>query len=160
MPWVIDGTLRQRSESGASAERSSKPPAGAVQGDDRGQQMVNLLKARGVPARALTRSQILNGNNTLQLDSLTSAQRDSLATNTPLWFYILREAELNDGKLRGRCAHRPAETFHRAIQGSKFSIARDTDFRPSLGPDNATFRMVDLTLFAFEGKKQLLDPLG
>jgi hypothetical protein len=37
---------------------------------------------------------------------------------------------------------------------------RDTAFRPSLGPNNNTFRMVDLLLFAFEGKKSLLAPLG
>jgi Animal haem peroxidase len=125
-----------------------------------GQQMVTLLKARGVPVGGLTKSQILNGNNTLQLGNLTSAQRDSLATNTPLWFYILREAELNDGKLKGVGARIVAETFHRAIEGSKFSIVRDTNFHPTLGPDNATFRMVDLLLFAFEGKKSLLAPLG
>jgi Animal haem peroxidase len=125
-----------------------------------GQQMVTLLKARGVPVNALTKSQILNGNNTLQLDNLTTVQRDSLATKTPLWFYILREAELNDGKLKGVGARIVAETFHRAIEGSKFSIVRDTDFHPTLGPDNATFRMVDLLLFAFEGKKKLLAPLG
>jgi hypothetical protein len=126
-----------------------------------GQQMVALLKARGVGGvRALTRSQILNGNNDVKLDNLTAAQRDSLATKTPLWFYILREAELNDGKLKGVGARIVAETFHRAIEGSKFSIVRDTDFHPTLGPDNSTFRMVDLLLFAFEGKKSLLDPLG
>ena len=53
-----------------------------------------------------------------------------------------------------------AETFHRAMEGSKFSIVRDKAFRPSLGPNNQTFRMADLLLFAFEGKKELLNPLG
>ena len=53
-----------------------------------------------------------------------------------------------------------AETFHRAIEGSDVSILRDTAFKPSLGPDNQTFRMVDLLLFAFERKKVLLAPLG
>ncbi len=28
------------------------------------------------------------------------------------------------------------------------------------GPDTSTFRMVDLLLFAFKGKKNLLTPLG
>ena len=37
---------------------------------------------------------------------------------------------------------------------------RDPAFKPSLGPNNQTFRMVDLLLFAFEGKKALLNPLG
>ena len=53
-----------------------------------------------------------------------------------------------------------AETFHRAMEGSEQSIVRDTAFRPSLGPNSNTFRMVDLLLFAFEGKKSLLAPLG
>jgi len=80
--------------------------------------------------------------------------------NTPLLFYILREAELNGGKLAGVGARLVAETFHRAMEGSQPSIVRDTDWRPSLGPDSDTFRMVDLLLFAFEGKKSLLNPLG
>jgi hypothetical protein len=53
-----------------------------------------------------------------------------------------------------------AETFHRAMEGSEHSIVRDPTWRPSLGPDNQTFRMVDLLLFAFEGNADLLNPLG
>ena len=53
-----------------------------------------------------------------------------------------------------------AETFRRAMEGSGVSIVRDADWRPELGPDNQTFRMVDLLLFAFEGKKSVLNPLG
>jgi hypothetical protein len=37
---------------------------------------------------------------------------------------------------------------------------RDPTWRPDLGPDENTFRMVDLLLFAFEHKKELLAPLG
>jgi hypothetical protein len=32
--------------------------------------------------------------------------------------------------------------------------------RPTLGPNNSTFRMVDLLLFAFENDANLLNPLG
>jgi hypothetical protein len=46
------------------------------------------------------------------------------------------------------------------MEGSTHSIVRDTAFKPSLGPNNKTFRMVDLLFFAFEGKKNLLAPLG
>jgi hypothetical protein len=84
----------------------------------------------------------------------------NLDRSTPLWFYILREAEPNGGRLRGVGARLVAETFHRAMEGSRFSILRSPGFRPSLGPDSDTFRMVDLLLFAFEGKKRLLNPLG
>ncbi len=125
-----------------------------------GQQMVSFLNSKGVSVTALTKAQIKNGKNGAQLDALTPAQRDAVATNTPLWFYILREAELNGGKLKGVGARIVAETFHRAMEGSEHSILRDPTWHPTLGPDAATFRMVDLLLFAFEGKKALLAPLG
>ena len=125
-----------------------------------GQQMVALLKNRGVRVRALTKSQILNGSGGAKFDDLTANQRDALATKTPLWLYVLREAELNDGKLAGVGGRIVAETFHRAIEGSKPSIVRDQDWRPSLGRNDSTFEMVDLLLFAFEGKKSLLAPLS
>ena len=125
-----------------------------------GQQMAEHARKRGVPVKTLTKAQLRNGDGGAKLDRLTTAQRDRLLANTPLWFYILREAELNDGKLRGVGGRLVAETFHRAMEGSEHSIVRDPAFRPSLGPDNSTFRMVDLLLFAFEGKKALLAPLG
>jgi hypothetical protein len=108
----------------------------------------------------LTKAQIRDGNDGADLGSLTTAQRNKLLTDTPLWFYILREAEFNNGRLNGVGARIVAETFHRAMQGSKFSIVRDPTFRPTLGPNNTTFRMVDLLLFAFEGNADLLNPLG
>ena len=46
------------------------------------------------------------------------------------------------------------------MEGSATSIVRDPTFKPSLGPDDHTFDMRDLLLFAFEGKKELLAPLG
>ena len=125
-----------------------------------GQKMVTFLKGKGVNVTPLTKPQIRNGNHGAKLDALTPAQRDAVATNTPLWFYVLREAEHNGGRLKGVGARIVAETFHRAMEGSEHSIVRDTAFRPSFGPDADTFRMVDLLLFAFEGKKSLLAPLG
>jgi hypothetical protein len=125
-----------------------------------GQQMAAHLRNKGVPVTTLTKAQIRNGNDGAKLDKLTPAQRDGLATNTPLWFYVLREAELNEGKMRGVGGRLVAETFHRAMEGSHHSIVRDPAFRPTFGPDADTFRMVDLLLFAFEGKKSLLAPLG
>jgi hypothetical protein len=125
-----------------------------------GQKMVAFMKSKGVSVTALTKPQIRNGNDGAKLDDLTQSQREGLAKNTPLWFYVLREAELNDGRMRGVGGRILAETFHRAMEGSSHSIVRDTAFRPSFGPDSGTFRMVDLLLFAFEGKKKLLAPLG
>jgi hypothetical protein len=125
-----------------------------------GQQMATFLKNKGVTLTTLTKPQIRNGSGGAKLDGLTPAQRDALLKNTPLWFYILREAELNGGKLKGVGARIVAETLHRAMEGSQHSIVRDPTWRPTLGPNSTTFRMVDLLLFAFEGKKALLAPLG
>ena len=125
-----------------------------------GQQMVAFLRSKGVSITKLTRAQLRDGDGGASLEGLTRAQRDRVLTDTPLWFYILRESELNGGKLTGVGARIVAETFHRAMEGSEHSIVRDTAFRPLLGPNNTTFRMTDLLFFAFEGKKSLLAPLG
>jgi hypothetical protein len=125
-----------------------------------GQQMAAFIKDKGVKLTELSATQIRDGNKGARLEGLTQRQRDALLANTPLWFYILREAEHNRGKLTGVGARIVAETFHRAMQGSQASIVRDTAWRPTLGPDDKTFRMVDLLLFAFEGKRSLLAPLG
>ena len=125
-----------------------------------GQQMATFLKGKGVNVTKLTAQQIRDGNGGATLEDLTQPQRAALLKDTPLWFYILREAELNNGRLKGVGARIVAETFHRAMEGSQVSIVRDPTWRPHLGPNNTTFRMVDLLLFAFQGKKNLLAPLG
>ena len=55
-----------------------------------------------------------------------------------------------------------AEVFHRAMEGSKISIVRDTTFTPTLGPDSQTCRMVDLLLAgcADRANPVELNPLG
>ena len=124
-----------------------------------GQQMVTRLKNRGVNVTALTRTQILDGTGGAKLDHLTAAEKNAVVGRTPLWFYVLREAELNDGRLTGVGARIVAETFHRAMEGSRFSIVRNPGFRPSLGRDDTTFEMTDLLFFAF-GSKAGINPLG
>ena len=125
-----------------------------------GQQMVMFMKNKGVNVTKLSKAQIRDGKNGADLSLLTGAQREAMLKNTPLWFYILREAEFNQGRLKGVGGRIVAETFHRAMEGSTHSIVRDTAFKPTLGPNNNTFRMVDLLLFAFKGQKSLLAPLG
>jgi Animal haem peroxidase len=125
-----------------------------------GQQMARFMRNKGVNVTTLTKTEIRKGKNGVELDGLTQAQRAALLKDTPLWFYVLREAELRGGKLRGVGARIVAETFHRAIEGSQHSIVRDPAWRPTLGPNSNTFRMVDLLLFAFENKKTLLAPVG
>ncbi len=124
-----------------------------------GQQMVAKLRSAGVRVTPLTRAQILNGKNGAKLDHLTAAERTAVANRTPLWFYILREAELNNGRLKGVGARIVAETFHRAMEGSQFSIVRDREFRPTLGPRKGTFEMTDLLFFTF-GTRAELAPAG
>ncbi len=139
-----------------------------------GQQMAAFMRSRGVGVTTLTAGQILNGDRGAKLGGpggLTATQRTALTGTTPLWFYILREAELNGGRLRGVGGRLVAEVFHRSIEGSLISIMHDPTWRPTLvsptspapgtpPPPPDTFRMVDLLLFAFEGKKVLLNPLG
>lgn len=120
-----------------------------------GQQMAELFDVE-----PLTAEQILTGNGGVTLDSLTEEQKARLVEATPLWFYVLREAELNNGLMGAVGGRITAEVFHRAIEGSRISIVRSPYWRPTLGPDANTFRMVDLLLFAFEGKADLLNPLG
>ena len=124
-----------------------------------GQQMVARLRSKGVNVTELTRAQIINGNGGAKLDQLTAGEKDAVATRTPLWFYILREAELNNGRLKGVGARIVAETFHRAMEGSRFSIVRNPAWRPTLGRTSTTFEMTDLLFFAF-GSKAELNPLG
>jgi hypothetical protein len=125
-----------------------------------GQDMVRKLQNKGVAVTALTEAQIRTGSEGASIAALTDEEEGTFLERTPLWFYILREAELNGGKLAGVGARIVAETFHRAIQGSRVSIVRDPGFKPKFGPDDDTFDMRDLLFFAFEGKKELLAPLG
>ena len=120
-----------------------------------GQQMAQMMSVK-----PLTSAQIIDGAGGALLSSLSKSQQNEVAANTPLWFYILREAELNNGRLTGVGGRIVTEVFHRAMEGSRISILRDPFWRPSLGPNANTFRMVDLLLFAFEGRVELLNPLG
>lgn len=120
-----------------------------------GQQMAELL---GV--EPLSAEQILVGDGGASLDSLTDAQKAAVTAATPLWLYVLREAEFHGGLLGPVGGRIVAEVFHRAIEGSHTSIVREPSWRPAFGPDARTFRMTDLLLFAFEGKADLLNPLG
>jgi hypothetical protein len=128
-----------------------------------GQQMAALLRSKGVAVTTLTKAQLRDGAGgpgSARLDDLTDAQLDAFLKDTPLWFYVLREAELNGGTLAGVGARLVAETFHRAMEGSTHSIVRSPNFKPDLGEKDGRFRMTDLLLVAFEGKKALLAPLG
>jgi len=69
-----------------------------------------------------------------------------LDRQTPLWFYVLREAEVHAagqhlGPVGGRIV---AEVIHGLIEGDPSSyLSQEPDWTPSLGSDD-TFRMADL----------------
>ncbi len=125
-----------------------------------GQQMAQLLRDQGVPVTTLTRRQLLGEGDGAVLDGLTADERDTFARATPLWFYVLREAELNGGRLTGVGGRIVAETFHRAMEGSRHSILREPDWRPTLGGAANRFTMMDLLLVAYDDDEAVLAPLG
>jgi hypothetical protein len=76
---------------------------------------------------------------------------------TPLWYYILKEAELNGGSRLGRVGSRiVAETLVGVIKNSRYSILNEHNQfiwypsygRGEAGTESATFEMVDLLSFA------------
>jgi len=126
-----------------------------------GQEMARLMRSKGVPVTTLTKRQILGPGAGASLSALTDTEKERFAAETPLWFYVLREAELNRGRLTGVGARIVAETFHRAMEGSRNSIVRNPGWRPTLGggaPDR--FTMMDLLTVAYDDRKDVLAPLG
>ncbi|MFE1924118.1 heme peroxidase family protein [Streptomyces asoensis] len=127
-----------------------------------GQQMAEYLVDRKVDVEPLTRADFAQGGGA----QLSAPLVDAVARHAPLWFYVLREAEVKGGgKLTGVGGRIVAEVFHRAIEGSRHSIVRDPFWRPFLSPvqdRNArhVFEMTDLLLHAFEGRADQLNPLG
>ncbi|HZA19054.1 MAG TPA: heme peroxidase family protein [Pseudonocardiaceae bacterium] len=124
-----------------------------------GQQMAYMFGAK-----VLTADEILIGDGTganlTAPDLLNEAQQEAVVANTPLWFYILREAEINGGKLGAVGGRIVAEVFHRAMEVSTHSIVREPQWRPTFGPDRDTFGMADLLMFAFNNDIAGLNPLG
>jgi hypothetical protein len=124
-----------------------------------GPQMAAFLIDRGVQLTELEPKRTLAEDVGVALKGFPHTRTDALVDRTPLWFYILREAEFNGGRLNGVGARIVAETFHRAMECSDASIVRDPGWSPTLAPDGTGFGMVDLLLFAFEGSLRLLAPL-
>ncbi|MCJ8142718.1 heme peroxidase family protein [Ancylobacter sp. A5.8] len=120
-----------------------------------GQQMAAFF---GLPP--LSADALLVGSEGADLTGLPSAEKDELLAATPLWFYVLREAELNGGKLTGVGGRIVAEVFHRAAEASTVSNLRMVGWQPSLVEAGKVFGIADLLLFAFEGREDLLNPLG
>ncbi|UBU18263.1 peroxidase family protein [Nonomuraea gerenzanensis] len=119
-----------------------------------GQQAAKFLQ---VPQ--LADKDILDGNGAgANFRTLSAEEQDVLVKNTPLWLYVLREAELHGGILDEVGGRIVAEVFHRAMEGSRYSIVTDPSFRPTLGPEPGSFGMPHLLLYAFEGRADRLAP--
>lgn len=128
--------------------------------------MVSLATGQQMASRLKVKPLLASDFDNRDGAQLSDALKKKLVKDCPLWFYILREAEVNGGgKLTGVGGRIVAEVFHRAIEGSHHSIVRDPFWRPFLTPDaqrkaDGKFDMTDLLLYAFEGKAELLNPLG
>jgi Animal haem peroxidase len=108
--------------------------------------------AEAIGEAALTPEQVIQGPHAEIL------KRHGFDTQTPLWYYILKEAEVLGNSLRlGPVGSRiVAETFVGLIEGSQTSIVRNRYWRPdlpSLRPGH--FTMVDLLLLVND-----INPLG
>ena len=147
----------------AREPRVPQPHAGAGWSSSRpGSRWPRFLKQPAASTlTTLTEAQIRDGNSGADARRRSpSTQRAGAAQGHAA--VVLRPA-------RGRAQQRQAQGRRRADRrrdvpprdgGQPVSIVRDPAWRPTLGPDSNTFRMVDLLLFAFEGKKSLLAPLG
>ncbi|MDQ3745785.1 MAG: heme peroxidase family protein [Acidobacteriota bacterium] len=136
----------------------------------------NLL--RGFALRLPTGEQVAEalGETPLAPEEVASGPHGELLSTpifkgrTPLWYYILKEAELKgfgpDGKPGNRLGHVGsrivAETLVGLIQNSSLSILKGPAWYPSygrgeLGTESARFGMADLLHFAFGGA---VNPIG
>jgi hypothetical protein len=129
----------------------------------------NLLRgfALGLPTGEEVAERM--GETPLGYDEVASGpHRELLSTRlfkgrTPLWYYILKEAECGGGNRLGRVGSRiVAETLVGLIENSPYSILAAPDWRPSYGrntpgKESPTFGMIDLLHFAFAGA---VNPIG
>lgn len=109
-----------------------------------------VAAALGVPA--LTPAEVASGTHA----SLITAT--GFDTATPLWFYILKEAEVRHGGAHlGAVGSRlVVETFHALIEGSTHSILKEADWKPTLpGAAGSHYTLNELLLFVND-----INPLG
>jgi len=124
----------------------------------------NLLRGRllGLPTgqdvaaklgvTALTPAEVASGNHS------TKIMAHGFDQKTPLWFYILKEAEVSQqGKHLGAVGSRlVVETFHGLVEGSDYSILKQAGWKPTLPAAQVThFTMNDLLLFVND-----INPIG
>jgi len=113
-----------------------------------GQQMAKFLQTKGVTLTKLTQAQIRDGKNGADFDALTQPQRAALLKDTPLWFYILREADVvGDGDRLGPVGGRiVGEVLVGLLNADPESFrATDPGWRPTLpAADREHYSLADL----------------
>jgi Animal haem peroxidase len=90
------------------------------------------------------------GDDPLTPAELTDLQPLGFDEQTPLWFYILKEAEMREGgnRLGPLGARLVAEVFIGLLQGDSMSyLAQNPTWEPSIAP-GVNFKMADLLQFA------------
>jgi len=90
------------------------------------------------------------------------AARHGLHKNTPLWYYILKEAQLREGGQRlGQVgSHLISEVFVGLLQGDRLSfLSQDPCWTPTLGPASGAFTMADMLRFV-DSKTPIINPIG
>ncbi|MEP3478604.1 MAG: heme peroxidase family protein [Fuerstiella sp.] len=108
--------------------------------------------ARAMGATPLTASEIREGEHASIIDE------HRFGDATPLWYYILKEAEVQqDGQRLGEVGSRILlETFHALVEGSQDSILREENWGPTLASVDADrFTFADLLMFVDD-----INPIG
>lgn len=115
-----------------------------------GQDVAKFMKAH-VNKPVLTEDEIASGP-----DGLVAKQL-GLHKKTPLWYYILKEAQVRTGgeRLGPYGARIVAEVFTGIVQGDKDSFLSQPNWQPSLGPVAGQFTMADMLNFVND-----INPIG
>ncbi|HEV7265734.1 MAG TPA: heme peroxidase family protein [Falsiroseomonas sp.] len=125
------------------------------------QEVAKHFSDMGAAVPILTAEDLLGpGEGGVDLRNLPDRLKTELVTETPLWFYVLREAEKLGGRLGAIGGRIVAETFHRAIEGSRISFLHEPNWRPTGGRHPGGFGMVDLLLKAYSAANGELRPLS
>lgn len=156
-PWPLSWLTRRVGEWRPDGEAfASQAHAMLIEGRAQqvatGQQMARLFGVTPLSVPA-----ILIGSGGADLSNLSAAELKALTERTPLWFYILREIELNEGRLGQVGATIMTEVVHRAMASARFSMLARPAWRPSLGNREGSFTVSDLFAYACNGSPQVLD---
>ncbi len=126
-----------------------------------GQQMATFMRSRGgVNFPKLKKAQLRDGKGGVVLDTLSQeAARRGPHEHAAVVLHPARGGVQRRPAARRRRADRrrddpPRDGGQPVLDRARPRLAADA------GPDNTTFRMVDLLLFAFEGQERFLAPLG